>query len=170
MYSDKPLSLTITGHSLGAALAILSAYDIRSNFSNAPMVTVISFGGPRVGNRTFRRILEKSKANVLRIVNSDDLVTKVPGLKDDVVRLLWLFRERMECTSSAYTDVGRELRLSSRECPYLGSIDLATCHELKTYLQLISGFVSSKCPFRATAKKVLSVNKRRSRDKGQYLN
>ncbi|KAI6706472.1 hypothetical protein NL676_009434 [Syzygium grande] len=160
MYSDKPLSLTITGHSLGAALAILSAYDIRSNFSNAPMVTVISFGGPRVGNRTFRRFLEKSKANVLRIVNSDDLVTKVPGLKDDVVRLLWLFRERMECTSSTYTDVGRELRLSSRECPDLGSIDLATCHELKTYLQLISGFVSSKCPFRATAKKVLSVNKK----------
>ncbi|XP_010058502.2 phospholipase A(1) DAD1, chloroplastic [Eucalyptus grandis] len=169
-YSDRPLSLTITGHSLGAALAILSAYDISSNFSNAPMVTVISFGGPRVGNRAFRHLLEKSKANVLRIVNSDDLVTKVPGLKDDVARLPWLFRESREHAPSAYTDVGRELRLSSRECPYLSSVNLATCHELKTYLQLISGFVSSKCPFRATAKKVLNVNNSRSRDKGQYLN
>lgn len=164
MYSNKPLSLTITGHSLGAALAILSAYDISSNFSNAPMVTVISFGGPRVGNRTFGRLLEKRKVNVLRIVNSDDLVTKVPGLKDDVTRLPWLFRERVEYAPSAYTDMGRELRLSSKVCPYLGSADLATCHELKTYLQLISGFVSSKCPFRATATKVLSVNNRRSRD------
>ncbi|KAF8028520.1 hypothetical protein BT93_E1214 [Corymbia citriodora subsp. variegata] len=162
-YSDKPLSLTITGHSLGAALAILSAYDISSSFSNAPMVTVISFGGPRVGNRAFRRFLEKSQANVLRIVNSDDLVTKVPGLKDDVARLPWLFREPTEHALSAYTDVGRELRLSSRECPYLGSIDLATCHELKTYLQLISGFVGSKCPFRATATKVLSGNNSRSK-------
>ncbi|XP_030511966.1 phospholipase A(1) DAD1, chloroplastic-like [Rhodamnia argentea] len=165
MYGDKPLSLTITGHSLGAALAILSAYDISSNMPNAPMVTVVSFGGPRIGNRTFRRFLEKSKAKVLRIVNSDDLVTKVPGLKDDVARLPWLFRGRTEQAPSAYADVGRELRLSSRECPYLGSANLATCHELKTYLQLISGFVSSKCPFRATATKVLSVNNSRSRVK-----
>ena len=50
-YTGEPLSLTITGHSLGAALAILTAYDIKMTFEQrAPPVTVVSFGGPRVGN------------------------------------------------------------------------------------------------------------------------
>ncbi|KAF2311044.1 hypothetical protein GH714_019276 [Hevea brasiliensis] len=49
MYGDEPVSFTITGHSLGAALATLTAYDIKSTFENAAMVTAISFGGPRVG-------------------------------------------------------------------------------------------------------------------------
>jgi len=34
--------------------------------------------------------------------------------------------------------------------------DVAMCHELSTNLQLINRFVSSTCPFRATAKKVLN--------------
>ncbi|WVZ16111.1 hypothetical protein V8G54_009093, partial [Vigna mungo] len=78
-YTNEPLSLTLTGHSLGAALAILSAYDITTTFENAPMVTVISFGGPRVGNESFRKQLEQKGIKILRIVNSDDVVTKVPG-------------------------------------------------------------------------------------------
>lgn len=50
-YAGEPLSLTITGHSLGAALATLTAYDIKVTFQQrAPLVTVVSFGGPRVGN------------------------------------------------------------------------------------------------------------------------
>ncbi|KAM7508851.1 hypothetical protein LguiA_019304 [Lonicera macranthoides] len=41
MYDNEPLSLTITGHSLGAELAILTAYNIKSTFKNAPLVTLI---------------------------------------------------------------------------------------------------------------------------------
>ncbi|PHT49020.1 Phospholipase A(1) DAD1, chloroplastic [Capsicum baccatum] len=59
-YSDEPLSITVTGHSLGAALATLTAYDITNKFSDAHIVTVVSFGGPRVGNKSFRCQLEKS--------------------------------------------------------------------------------------------------------------
>ncbi|KAJ0968294.1 hypothetical protein J5N97_025211 [Dioscorea zingiberensis] len=76
---NKPLSLTITGHSLGAALAVLSAYDITATFDDAPMVTVVSFGGPRVGNSSFRCRLEERGSKVLRIVNTQDIITKVPG-------------------------------------------------------------------------------------------
>ncbi|RVW84471.1 Phospholipase A(1) DAD1, chloroplastic [Vitis vinifera] len=82
-YGDEPLSITITGHSLGAALATLAAYDIASTFDHAPMVTVVSFGGPRVGNTSFRCQMEKSGTKILRIVNSDDVITKVPGFVID---------------------------------------------------------------------------------------
>ncbi|KAK4267907.1 hypothetical protein QN277_024629 [Acacia crassicarpa] len=157
-YGDEPLSLTLTGHSLGAALAILSAYDIATTFkNNAPMVTVVSFGGPRVGNESFRRRLEQSGTKILRIVNSDDVITKVPGFvarSDDVAgdgvaqvgRLPEWLHKRVEDLQWVYADVGQELRLSSRESPNLKNLDLATCHDLKTYLLLVNDFVSSKCP------------------------
>ncbi|KAL4313426.1 hypothetical protein GQ457_01G052540 [Hibiscus cannabinus] len=164
MYSDEPLSLTLTGHSLGAALAILAAYDINTSFNNAPPVTVISFGGPRVGNHNFRRELEQSGTKILRIVNSDDLITRVPGFvinNHDTSTAVnaaglpsWVQR-RVEDAQLVYADVGQELKLSSRECPHLSKGGMAACHELSTYLELVNGFVSSNCPFRTTADRIL---------------
>ncbi|XP_021594978.2 phospholipase A(1) DAD1, chloroplastic [Manihot esculenta] len=168
MYGDEPLSFTITGHSLGAALATLTAYDIKCSCGNAAMVTVISFGGPRVGNRSFRFQLENRGTKILRIVNSDDLITKVPGFVIDnndvsesqAVRVAgvpsWL-QKSVESTEWVYADVGRELRLSSKS---LSKRDVATCHELSTYLELVNGFVSSTCPFKTTAKKMLNKHER----------
>lgn len=172
-HGDEPLSLTITGHSLGAALATLAAYDIKTTFKRAPLVTVISFGGPRVGNRSFRQQLEKQGTKILRIVNSDDLITKVPGFvidgdndvakKNDVnvAGLPGWIQKRVEETQWVYAEVGRELRLCSKDSPYLRSNNVVTCHDLKTYLHLVSGFVSSSCPFRATAKRVLGDHRTR---------
>ncbi|MED6158203.1 Dolichyl-diphosphooligosaccharide-protein glycosyltransferase subunit dad1 [Stylosanthes scabra] len=157
-YRNEPLSLTLTGHSLGAALAILSAYDITATFENPPMVTVVSFGGPRVGNKSFRRILEQNGIKILRIVNPDDVFTRVPGFSvsknesdvegnEDVhvARLLGWLHRRVEDMQLVYADVGQELRLSSKDLPYLKHGDVATCHDLKTYLHLVKGFVSSSC-------------------------
>lgn len=161
----EPLSLTITGHSLGAALATLTAHDIKTTFRDAPPVTVISFGGPRVGNGCFRQQLEKQGTKVLRIVNSDDLITKVPGFvvdevaekgRAEVAGLPRWIQKRVMDTQWVYAEVGRELRLRSRDSPYLNGINAATCHELKTYLHLVNGFVSSTCPFRSTAREVLN--------------
>lgn len=161
-YGDEPLSLTITGHSLGAALATLAAYDIKTHFNRFPMATVISFGAPRVGNKCFRQQLEVQGTKVLRIVNSDDLITKVPGFVmdqgNDVAdahlaahRLPGWIQKCVEAAQWAYAEVGRELRLSSKDSPYFSGINVATCHDLKTYLHLVEGFVSSTCPFKATA-------------------
>lgn len=155
-YTNEPLSLTLTGHSLGAALAILSAYDITTTFQNAPMVTVISFGGPRVGNDSFRKQLEQKGIKILRIVNSDDVVTKVPGFilnldefvnNEDVgvgIWSRWLYKY-IENMQLEYVDIGQELRLSSREFPCLNRRDVVMCHDLKTYLHLVKNFVSSSC-------------------------
>ncbi|KAL8495682.1 hypothetical protein ACS0TY_019702 [Phlomoides rotata] len=169
-YGDEPLSFTITGHSLGAALATLAAYDIKKTFKNSPLVTVISFAGPRVGNWSFRCHLEKQGTKILRIVNSDDLITKVPGFVIDnnenrhsgggykaaTANVVGWVQKLVEDTQWVYADVGCELRLSSRDSPDLNGINIATCHDLKTYLHLVNGFVSSNCPFRATAKKMMS--------------
>ncbi|KVH89328.1 phospholipase A(1) DAD1, chloroplastic-like [Cynara cardunculus var. scolymus] len=170
-YGDEPLSVTITGHSLGAALATLTAYDITSTFERSPMVTVVSFGGPRVGNRNFRSQLENSGTRILRIVNSTDVITKVPGfLADDSNDMTnrgipvaglpeWLQKRVAESQWFRYADIGKELRLSSDASPYLTKSDFATCHDLKTYLHLVDGFVSSTCPFRTKAKRLLAGTK-----------
>ncbi|WOK95356.1 hypothetical protein Cni_G04063 [Canna indica] len=139
-----PLSLTVTGHSLGAALAVLTAYDITTAFQDAPMVTVLSFGGPRVGNASFCRGLEQKGTKVLRIVNTQDIVTKLPGfvkrsaagsnVEDDG----WL-------RSWAYADIGRELRVSGEK-----TANMVGCHDLSVYLNLLNQ-LSDKCPLRSLA-------------------
>ncbi|KAK6162655.1 hypothetical protein DH2020_002496 [Rehmannia glutinosa] len=162
-YGDEPLSITVTGHSLGAALATLTAHDINTTFKHAPLVTVVSFGGPRIGNKNFRSQLEKSGTKVLRIVNSDDPITKVPGFvlnegstKMSEIRPLKWVQKCVEETQWVYAEIGKELRLSSKDCPHLSDGGVATCHDLKTYLHLVDNFVSSNCPIRTTAKKVLN--------------
>ncbi|XP_010275454.1 PREDICTED: phospholipase A(1) DAD1, chloroplastic-like [Nelumbo nucifera] len=187
-YGDEPLSLTITGHSLGAALATLTAYDITTTFNQAPLVTVFSFGAPRVGNRSFRCHVEKCGSKILRIVNSHDLITKVPGFviddhhhhhhnhnnhgdtlkkKKGGSRVAagfpsWL-QKRVEETQWVYADVGRELRVSSGDSSYLTwpITNVATYHDLDTYLQLVNGYVSSNCPLKDSAKRVLNGQNRK---------
>ncbi|XP_022759446.1 phospholipase A(1) DAD1, chloroplastic-like [Durio zibethinus] len=169
IYGDEPLSLTITGHSLGAALATLAAQDINSNFNNAPMVTVISFGGPRVGNQNFRHQLEKSGTKILRIVNSDDLITKVPGFVIDnndmadqqAVKVAGLpnwVQKRVEDTQLGYADVGQELRLSEGR-PEPESRERGNCHDLARLLGISNGLLV-QLSYPATARRVLSKHHR----------
>ncbi|KAL3613671.1 Dolichyl-diphosphooligosaccharide-protein glycosyltransferase subunit dad1 [Castilleja foliolosa] len=177
--NDGPLSITVTGHSLGAALATLTAHDINTTFKDVvgpkPLVTVVSFGGPRVGNKSFRRQLEKSGTKVLRIVNADDPVTKVPGFvvnepvndNGEMGMLTWI-KKCVEETQWVYAEIGKELRLSSKDCADLSDRGVATCHDLKTYLHLVNNFASSNCPLRATAKRVLSRPDKQE-DKQQVL-
>ncbi|KAI9080231.1 hypothetical protein K1719_037625 [Acacia pycnantha] len=84
MYRDEELSITITGHSLGNALAILSAYDIVETGLNvkkdsrATSITMFSFSGPRVGNVRFRERLKWLGVKVLREYNAHDVVPRLP--------------------------------------------------------------------------------------------
>ena len=89
LYEGEEISITITGHSLGATLDVLTAYQIgqelNSDNDNGAgkaqiPVTVFSFGGPRVGNRSLGEKMEETGCKVLRIVNTHDLITKVPTL------------------------------------------------------------------------------------------
>ncbi|XP_072993808.1 phospholipase A(1) DAD1, chloroplastic [Typha latifolia] len=149
--SDEPFSLTVTGHSLGAALAVLTAYDITETFRDAPMVTVVSFGGPRIGNASFCRRLEELGGKVLRIVNTHDIVTKVPGFVVDqdhpdeaegAIIPSWLLSKM----GWAYADIGRELRLSSSG----RTTNVVASHDLNVYLNLVNQ-LSATCTFNSSA-------------------
>ncbi|KAL4281798.1 hypothetical protein GQ457_03G021940 [Hibiscus cannabinus] len=182
MYKGETLSITITGHSLGAALSLLVADEISSCSPHMPPVAVFSFGGPRVGNKGFVRRLNRNNIKVLRIVNDQDLITKVPGAfiaegtkhqqeepnNGGFTRLLDKVTEK---NPWAYTHVGTELKVDTKMSPYLKpDADIACCHDLEAYLHLVDGFLSSNCPFRSNAKRSLVklVSEQRSNVKQLY--
>ncbi|KAF2315090.1 hypothetical protein GH714_038138 [Hevea brasiliensis] len=162
-YKGETLSITVTGHSLGAALALLVADDLSTQASEMPPIVVFSFGGPRVGNRGFANQINAKNVKVLRIVNNQDVITKVPGLP--------MVAEINEDLPLAYSHVGIELRVDTKMSPYLKpNADVACCHDLEAYLHLVDGFLASNCPFRANAKRSLVklLNDQRSNVKKLY--
>lgn len=148
-YKGETLSITITGHSLGAALALLVGDELSTCAPQVPPIAVFSFGGPRVGNRGFADQINSKNVKVLRIVNSQDVITQVPGLP--------MLEDRLdEKMPLAYSHVGTELRVDTKMSPYLKpNADVACCHDLEAYLHLVDGFLASNCPFRANAKRSL---------------
>jgi hypothetical protein len=139
-YKGEEVSITVTGHSLGAALAVLIADELAGGVAGrakAP-VAVFSFGGPRVGDRAFASRVEARGARVLRVVNAHDVVPRFPP----------------RLPLQGYADVGCELRLDSRASPFLRpDADYACCHDLEAYIHLVDGFLGSHCPFRDNAKR-----------------
>lgn len=69
--------VTISGHSQGAALAILCGVDLEYNFPDKDY-EVLLFGSPRVGNHAFRKSYNKRLIKTLRVENGNDIVTKLP--------------------------------------------------------------------------------------------
>ncbi|MCE2523302.1 MAG: lipase family protein [Rhodobacteraceae bacterium] len=69
--SGAPLPLFVTGHSLGGALALLATKLVVPNVNGA----CYTFGAPRIGNYEYFRQL---KTPVYRVVNSSDIVPRVP--------------------------------------------------------------------------------------------
>lgn len=67
--------LLITGHSLGAALAILFADDALSLTHN---IRICTFAGPRVGLDDFVSTYNKNLPETTRVVNRWDIVPNVP--------------------------------------------------------------------------------------------
>lgn len=66
--------MIFTGHSLGAALATLAAYEYRASGTD-----LVTFAGPRVGTKNFAETLKVTVPAHRRIMNRFDLVPHVPG-------------------------------------------------------------------------------------------
>ncbi|CAN6449150.1 unnamed protein product [Victoria cruziana] len=140
-YKGEEVSITVAGHSMGSSLAVLLAYDIaelglnRVSPKGEIPITVYSFAGPRVGNSGFKRRCEELGVKVLRVVNVNDPVTKVPGVfLNENFRVLGEQAELPWC-HSCYIHVGVELALN-----FFKMRNPACVHDLEAYLCLL------KCP------------------------
>jgi hypothetical protein len=73
----KKLTIRLTGHSLGGAMATLCALKLKlKGYENVELVT---FGSPRVGNHHFSRLMKKVlPETTARFVNMGDPVAKFP--------------------------------------------------------------------------------------------
>ena len=74
-------SLTISGHSLGGALATLFALDAATHLE-APLndPTVYTYASPRTGNHDFVVQYHQTVTTTYRFVDNVDLVPKLPGI------------------------------------------------------------------------------------------
>lgn len=142
-YKGEELSITLAGHSMGSSLALLLAYDIaelglnKEHQGRAIPITVFSFGGPRVGNADFKRRCEELGVKVLRVVNVNDPITKMPGVVFNENFRVFGGRYELPWSCSCYAHVGVELVLD-----FFNMQNPSCVHDLETYINLL------KCPKR----------------------
>lgn len=74
---DKYETIVCCGHSLGGALAALSAPIIAERYPTKD-VRCYTYGAPRVGNKSFITWFNKTVADSCRVVNERDPVTQIP--------------------------------------------------------------------------------------------
>lgn len=81
MYHSNPRPIFLTGHSLGGALATICAYDCVLRLDLEPNdIYVSTFGSPRVGNSSFRRLYDAAVPATWRVSIAPDIITKLPKL------------------------------------------------------------------------------------------
>ena len=72
-------SVTVVGHSLGAALALLDGIFFGLQLPGVT-VTVTSYGMPRVGNQAFANFVDSQlSGRVTHVNNQEDPIPTVPG-------------------------------------------------------------------------------------------
>ncbi|VDC00949.1 unnamed protein product [Peniophora sp. CBMAI 1063] len=70
--------VTVTGHSLGAAIALIDAVYLKVNLPSSTSIKMIGFGLPRVGNQDWADYLDSTQS-VTHINNKEDYVPILPG-------------------------------------------------------------------------------------------
>ncbi|XP_022751958.1 phospholipase A1-IIdelta-like [Durio zibethinus] len=143
-YKDENLSIVFTGHSLGASLSVISAFDVVENgFDNIPVAAFV-FGCPQVGNKAFdERMKRYPNLTVLHIKNTIDLIPHYPS------RLL------------GYVYSGTKLVIDTRKSPSLkDSKNPSDWHNLQAMLHIVAGWNGKEGEFVLKVKRSLAlVNK-----------
>eukprot|EP00468_Gymnochlora_sp_CCMP2014_P002078 CAMPEP_0167742086 /NCGR_PEP_ID=MMETSP0110_2-20121227/1225_1 /TAXON_ID=629695 /ORGANISM="Gymnochlora sp., Strain CCMP2014" /LENGTH=894 /DNA_ID=CAMNT_0007626227 /DNA_START=921 /DNA_END=3605 /DNA_ORIENTATION=+ len=76
---QPPPKIYCTGHSLGGALATLTAYHIKTKLGHKN-VEMYNFGAPRVGNHAFASLYDHEVPRSFRVVMDGDVITDTPKL------------------------------------------------------------------------------------------
>jgi triacylglycerol lipase len=77
-FSDAGQTLWFTGHSLGAALAVLTARSLHLDTARVP-AGIYTFGQPRTGDATFASAFDEHlKPVCFRFINNNDIVPRLP--------------------------------------------------------------------------------------------
>ena len=112
--------ILVTGHSLGAALAVLAAPDILRNMPpNKIEPRLITFAGPRVGLTDFAAAFDAAIESCFRVVNFLDIVPQVPP--------------------APYVHVGTEIAVDSG-----GPVDSGWRHSLPAYRAGLSALIAAQ--------------------------
>ncbi|PAN28905.1 hypothetical protein PAHAL_5G185600 [Panicum hallii] len=149
-YKGESLSIVCTGHSLGASLATLSAFDIAVNGvsrvggADIP-VTAIVFGSPQIGNPEFKKRFEElPNLRALHVRNKPDLIPLYPS------GLL------------GYANVGDLLAVDSKKSPYVkdNTTNVGDYHNLQGILHTVAGWNGKDGEFKLQVHRSLAlVNK-----------
>jgi predicted lipase len=76
---DTSIPCYVTGHSLGASLAVLAALDLAVNLPDLrPQIQLYSYACPRVGDVTFAQLHSRQVPNSYRIANLADTIPLLP--------------------------------------------------------------------------------------------
>ncbi|KAK9692328.1 hypothetical protein RND81_09G256800 [Saponaria officinalis] len=179
-YKGEELSITVTGHSLGGALALLSAYDIAEMRLNIAYdkncdpkkipISVFSYGSPRVGNLKFKERCDELGVKQLRVVNVHDKVPTMPGLIANEKNRLQKYLEDTVHFPWSYAHVGTELAMDHTRSPFLKpNADLACAHNLEALLHLVDGYHGKERNYRMVTKRDIAlVNKDSNMLKSEY--
>ncbi|KAH7102120.1 Alpha/Beta hydrolase protein [Auriculariales sp. MPI-PUGE-AT-0066] len=73
-------NIVTTGHSLGAAIAQISAVHLKLNLSSRLKIKYIGFSAPRVGNKAWADLVDSLIGDVTHINNKRDFVPTLPPL------------------------------------------------------------------------------------------
>lgn len=127
-------SVTITGHSLGGALAILFATKLRCILQNNPSFNIeeiVTFGSPAVGLKRFKGFYGALNNKTIRVVNQSDAVPFTPPLfYHHVGKEVWL-KESSYSTNSSW-----QIRLKHA---FKGCITkLKSNHDMREYISQLS--------------------------------
>jgi len=99
--------LWVTGHSLGASMALLAAYNVSFWTRHAPVL--YTFGQPRSVNGAFARMVEERIPRIYRLVNAADPVPHIPLCTRGKLQIVGKMTGCLDDKPGGYHHVGMEL-------------------------------------------------------------